>query len=208
MFDKLGNPRESLRSHSVARQVNEALLDLDSSNVSLRARLSMNFVNMALALVRLGHGRVGRETQQKALDLGQALAAADPQNMYLKSNLGMIHRVMGQSLLELEAPGEALGHLDAASAIFESIAAADPSDARASSELAEIYLVAGDAHARLASLARRGSSRSREEGETACGSYRRSADIRNALRSQGHLYRIEEAGLRQSAAKAGSCGPG
>ena len=146
------------------------------------------------------------ETQQKALELGQALAAADPQNMYLKSNLGMIHRVMGQNLLELETPGEALGHLDAASAIFESIAAADPSDARARSELAEIYLVAGDAHAQLASLARRGSSGAREEGERACRFYRRSLDFSNAMRAQGRLLKIEEAGLRESALKAASCG--
>jgi tetratricopeptide (TPR) repeat protein/tRNA A-37 threonylcarbamoyl transferase component Bud32 len=206
VFDKMENPRESLRSHGAARRVNESLLESDPSNVTLRGRLSMNLVNMARALVRLRDGRTGMETQQKALELGQALAAADPQNMYLKSNLGMIHRVMGQNLLELETPGEALGHLDAASAIFQSIAAVDPSDARARSELAEIYLVAGDAHAQLASLARRGSSGAREEGERACRFYRRSLDFWNAMRAQGRLLKIEEAGLRESALKAASCG--
>ncbi|MEO8191880.1 MAG: protein kinase [Acidobacteriota bacterium] len=197
----------ALRSQNAARRTNEDLLGSDPSNPAVRGRLSMNLTNAARLLIKLKEEKEGLEAYRRALSLGEILAAEDPQDVYRKVNLGMIRRSLGQDLVGLEMPGKALDPLAAAVRALESVAAADPSNARARSELARTYLVTANAHEQLAAQARKYSNDASRERQEACGFYRRSAEIWDAMRSAERLPRIDAEDARESQSKAASCGP-
>lgn len=167
-----GNFPRALERYRAAADMQEALVQEDSSSVTFRRDLAYSLMAIGNTEESLADLGAALEAHRQALAVFEAMAASDRKSADPVLGVAMCHHNCGSALIRLGRPAEALQEYRRARAAYETVVAASPSEAWAAGMLGSLYV-------QLAELERT------ENGVEACALYGKAVGLLEPLATSG-----------------------